>query len=509
VETARRKQLFGDATAVLALTAFGILKAYALAPAFSDENIYFYMCRRIAEGALPYRDFFFAHPPFHLVPGAVVMAAFGFSLPLAKAIPALFATLGGVAIYRAARRMGPAQGIVSLCLFLFAYDMLRASSHYTGASEATALRDRSAWQYAVTFALVFGGVNLLFSVLFQSDYWDPVFRYHFMKPPGGTGNLAAVLRGITRENAWLIWSAPAAVIGLLFLRPAGAAGRRKEEILSRTAGAMRDPAWGSALAGLLITLLHLGFFSLLTRVYTFYVLPAYPGLALAGGAAYPAAVGGISRLLRASRGRRPARRSPMAAAVVAGAAILVAPELIPDLVPRRGNEAAEGEVLRRYTWREAPLPDWVNAGVHRLIWRDDRIQGAWTLSATRYLWHESRHFTAPAPLAERVKALVPPDGTVFGDSIGAPLVALLADRRIALDHADTNAMRYRSGITPPAEAAASLDAALPAVVIANSRRGFFRVPGMREWVTSRYGVAESFNDPIYGRYDLYLPIDRN
>ena len=88
---ASRRQLTADVTAVLALGGFGILKAYALAPAFSDENIYFYMCRRIAEGALPYRDFFFAHPPFHLIPGTLVMSVFGFSLPLAKAIPAVFA----------------------------------------------------------------------------------------------------------------------------------------------------------------------------------------------------------------------------------------------------------------------------------------------------------------------------------------------------------------------------------------------------------------------------------
>ncbi|HXI04419.1 MAG TPA: hypothetical protein VNI57_14700, partial [Candidatus Saccharimonadales bacterium] len=134
-----RGLLAADIAAGACFLFYALLKAYALAPALSDENIYFYMCRRIAEGALPYRDFFFAHPPLHLLAGSVVMALAGFHLPLAKAIPATAAALAGLAIYRAGRRGGPWRGLLALILFLFSYDMLRASSHYTGSAEATAL----------------------------------------------------------------------------------------------------------------------------------------------------------------------------------------------------------------------------------------------------------------------------------------------------------------------------------------------------------------------------------
>jgi len=166
--------------------------------------------------------------------------------------------------------------------------------------------------------------------------------------------------------------------------------------------------------------------------------------------------------------------------------------------------AEEGEVLRRYTWRDAPVPGWLNGLVRGFLWSDERVAGAWTPALTRYLWHESRHFIAPALLAERVRELTPEGGTLFGDSIAAPLVALLADRRITLDHADTNAMRYRSRITPPEVAIADLEREPPAAIVGNSRRGFFLVPEMQAWVTSRYAVAASADDPIYGRYDLYL-----
>ena len=36
----------------------------------TDENIYFYQAAAWAEGVLPYRDFFFAHPPLHIAPPA-------------------------------------------------------------------------------------------------------------------------------------------------------------------------------------------------------------------------------------------------------------------------------------------------------------------------------------------------------------------------------------------------------------------------------------------------------
>src|SRR3989338_9365317 len=31
-----------------------------------DENVYFYMAKAMSEGQMPYRDFFYAHPPLHI-----------------------------------------------------------------------------------------------------------------------------------------------------------------------------------------------------------------------------------------------------------------------------------------------------------------------------------------------------------------------------------------------------------------------------------------------------------
>jgi len=185
--------------------------------------------------------------------------------------------------------------------------------------------------------------------------------------------------------------------------------------------------------------------------------------------------------------------------------MLIVPLLLPPLFPYQEIVAVKGVIVRRYAWHDAPLPGWMNAFVRSFLWSDERLEGARTLAVTRSLWAESRRFMAPEALAERVRLLTPDDGTVFGDSIAAPLVALLAGRRIALDHVDTNSLRYRSGLTPPAEAIAELETAPPAVIIAHSRWGISVVPEMRDWIKSRYVLAESFDDPIHGRYDLYLP----
>jgi hypothetical protein len=542
------------AGAAVLLAAFLLLKTYALGPALSDEGIYFYMCSRIAEGAVPYRDFFFAHPPLHLLPGALLAAAAGFSLPLFKAIPAAFAAAGGVAVFRVARGAGAPAGLAALALYLSAYDFLRASSHYTGAAEATALlawalerafagraaaagllsaaagltalyalpaaagvglvavlRCRedlltplvAARRYAVAFAILFGGANLAGVLLFASDYLDPVFRYHLLKPPAGEERLEGTLRAIVRDNAWIAWGAPAAAAAFVLGLGARARGGpgdpppRGGRSRARGGGDARllDGPWGPAAAGLLTSALHLGFFLMLGRVYTFYVLPAFPGLALAGGAAWGFVVSALT-------GAVPRRR--LAGAAVGLGAILGAEATFLVLDRRAGRGGDDPDAALRYTWRDAPVPAPVNAAVRALLWRDERAAGRWIPGVTRYLQHESRRFEAPERLAESVRRLTPDGGTIFGDSLSAPLTALLAGRRIALDEADTNSMRFRSGITPPSEIIEALERRPPAAVIASPRRGFFTVTEWRAWVTSRYRLAETYQDPLHGPHELYV-----
>lgn len=541
--TRRRADAVADFSATALLGAFALLKTYALAPALSDEYIYFYMCRRITEGAVPYRDFFFAHPPLHLLPGTLLLALFSFSVPLAKAVPAVSSALAGIAVYRAARRSGPVTGLVALGLFLFSYDALRSSSHYTGACEATALlawaaerslagrpatsgllaasaaliafyavppaaalgvvlllrRDGSAGRYAAACATVFLGVNLLCLGAFGRDYWDPVVRYHFLKPRAGDGQSGAILWKFAAENPWILWSAPALLLARFAFRrsPAPEGTGDPGGSSDRSAGAARDDPWTPAAAGILMAAFHLSFLAAFSRIFTYYILPAIPGLALAGAFAYPEAIRGSGRALRGGRPRQ-------AAAVAAGIAILIGPAALrlAGARIRAGEPNAAGPV--RFVWRNAPLPNSLNAAVRSTLWREDANEGSWSLSITRYLQHESLRFEAPAYLARRVRALTAEGSTIFGDSLTVPLVALLSDRRVASDEADTNYMRFTSGITPPGREIALLESAPPEAIIVSPFRGLSLIPEISRWIPSKYHLAETFQDPLYGPHLLYL-----
>jgi hypothetical protein len=46
---------------------FLIFRIFTLVPIFSDENIYINMAKALASGLLPYKDFFYAHPPLQLI----------------------------------------------------------------------------------------------------------------------------------------------------------------------------------------------------------------------------------------------------------------------------------------------------------------------------------------------------------------------------------------------------------------------------------------------------------
>jgi hypothetical protein len=530
-----------DGAAGLFLVLFALLKAYGLAPSFSDEGIYFYMCQRMAEGALPYQDFFFAHPPFHLIPGALLMSVAGYSLETAKALPAAATLLAGMAIYSAGRRGTPMQGLVAMGLFLFSHDLLRASSHYTGAAEATALlawaleralaekpraagllagaaglvafyaipaaaaisfylllkRSHDFKRYMMAFSGLFLGINLLCVALFRERYWDPVIRYHFMKPAGGAGNLESVLRAITTQNIWIVWGLPVFLIAWVLIRNKTSPRKR-----GRSDPWLPSGVFEQGFAGAMVCILHLAFFFMINRVYTFYFLPGLAGLALAGGAGYVSLLRGASGMAEKDASKR-SRRSGVLA-LTALLLLLFSGEWVRSRLEARVIDKPAGEVLRTYAWKDSPLPDAVDSVIRAGLWHDDRIAGGWTTSATRYLWHESRRFEAPAVLAGMIVRQTPATATIFGDSVATPQIALISGRKIINDEADTNAMRFRSGITPPRQMIAKLEASPPDVVIAAPRRGFFNVAEMRAWVNANYHVTETFQDPIYGPYSIYI-----
>jgi len=122
-----------------ALTLFAVLKMYCFRFSRGDEHLYNAMSLLLLDGKWPYRDFFFAHPPLPLYLTAGIFSVTGYSLVASKSVPILAAMSSGVHVFLIGRRsFGPVAGALAAILFLFTFDVIRGSSHPTGANVAVA-----------------------------------------------------------------------------------------------------------------------------------------------------------------------------------------------------------------------------------------------------------------------------------------------------------------------------------------------------------------------------------
>lgn len=118
---------------VLALGIFLILKLTNIAPKLSDEGFYFYNANLIAQGQLPYQDFFFQHLPGQILFLAGIIKTFGYNLYLLKTIPILASIGTATLLYRMTRNF------ITPILYLFSLSVLATTDHSTGVHEAVFL----------------------------------------------------------------------------------------------------------------------------------------------------------------------------------------------------------------------------------------------------------------------------------------------------------------------------------------------------------------------------------
>lgn len=133
-------------TVVLGL--YWLLKTHAMGPSNTDENIYFYMTHDLAvNGRWPYADFFFAHPPMHLVVPAAIYKIFGYSMFTAKMVSALAGAIAGLAVWLIGRHhLGRFAAAAAMVGFLFAAETLKASTNMTGINLTVMWLMLGAWQ---------------------------------------------------------------------------------------------------------------------------------------------------------------------------------------------------------------------------------------------------------------------------------------------------------------------------------------------------------------------------
>ncbi len=450
---------------------FLALKVPALHLLPGDEGIYFYMASRVSEGALPYRDFFFSHPPLHLAPAVLLFHIAGFSMWTARLLPIGFAVLTLVCLGWTARRFGTWAPLGAMIAFAFSHDVLRASSHFTGANLAALLTAvglaclggrRERWAgvafaaagatavYALPtglaavlglllydrrrgmrlgLALVVGLVlfNLVGVLAGGSDYLSQVYLYHLHKPPRTGSSGPRVLLGMLAAQPVLVlgglvggWLALRHLPGLLRRRAADGKGS-----VPATCAALAVPAQVAMLL-------------LQARIYPYYLLVPYVSLALLAGLATSTAI----RRLLSCQGRK-------RLAIGAFGVLAIAAGLAPGI--------------------------------------------------SAYPRHEGHRWESEATI-NLISELAGADETLFGSSAIAPLCALLSDRRLALDEADTNALRFASGTTAMASLLARLDQAPPEVLVLYIQTGIMTHEAFAGWAKRHYLPAATFVDHRQQRY---------
>jgi len=510
------------ATGLIVLV-FGLLKLYAQPPSVGDDGIYFYLASRMADGALPYRDFFHGHPPLHLTPLALLLRLNGGYEPwLGVLLPAAAAAGTGLLLYRAASRLGAVEGVLACGVYLLCFDVLRMSSHALGGNLAAfwlaagferlarardvqaaiavslgvmtllnvapagagiclalLLADRARGvRFAVALAACVLLANLLCLAAFGRPFLEQVYLYHVSKPPVVVEGES--LYAVVYYNTWLV--AGAACGAMLVVADA----------LRRRAGdgtALLGAALGGALGSL-------AFLLSLERFFTYYLGALFVCMAVLAGA-------GLAALLRLLR-RALVQRDGRAALAAAGLAI---PLLLAHL-NHAIDDAEPGALQHTHTWVGSGLAP-LDAVVKPLLWRADSVEGRRHPGWTHYLWSEADSFEPLAPLLTEVRQRTQPGDAIFGDSTTAPLLALLSGRRLAADAADTNVARMGHGAPALEQLLEELESSPPKSIVVRESRGIHSVRRFRSWLAEHYEPVYRYTSPSTQRtFVLYAPAVR-
>ena len=439
----------GYAVLALALLIFAAVEYRGLLHAENaDENIYFYMGKLVSEGKVPYKDFFYAHPPLELLPNALVFRFHGFNIFLLKLIPLLAVIITAVVIFHLAH--SAAEGAAASIIFLFSHIILFEATYGSGIPLATLLmllgllfanwhRHMLAgvmlglaslasllalvpalamagimffWlkpkHFIAGFLSVFIPVNLFFLAVSGGSYFESVYLFHLAKPVM-EGSKVIVFIEVLLQNLFLF--VPAAL-----------------SVLFMTRRVLTPALLGAAYAG---------FLSLLSTIFPFYFVPLAALLSL------------------------PAGRS--------------AASLFRFMPFRKFAFVSISIIFVAYT----------------------------ALSVRELHTIDFAEFKAAGDIADYVKQNSASGDTIFGDSTSVPLIALMSERRIASDLVDTNQVTFKSGVADLQETMGKLRAGMPKFIILRPLYGIGSIPEFREFAEKQCAPAYTVKDPLHADFLVY------
>ena len=132
-----KHSLHFDLNPRLALTIIGLcflaFKTIDAIPRFSDGSIYLYMSSLLTQGVLPYRDFFFAHPPLQLVFLSPVTFLFDDNFFMTHMSLQLLLVANALVLYSISAKFFPPRiSLLAALLYLFSYSTQATGAHWSG-----------------------------------------------------------------------------------------------------------------------------------------------------------------------------------------------------------------------------------------------------------------------------------------------------------------------------------------------------------------------------------------
>lgn len=502
-EKIERKKALIEYIALVSLFVFWFLiKVFSIHPSTTDENIYFYMAKRFSEGLIPYRDFFFAHPPIHLIIPAIIFKFTGFNLIVAKLIPITASLISGIYLYKFLKTLsGPVLGFAGVIYYLFSYQILMASSDMTGINLTIMFLSMSVYylftgreiisgilsalsistgiystafvvstvfylliskelkrlmRYLISFIIPLLMIFGTFYIIAREDFVTQVFKYHIMKPDKIQGQI----NPFTSLNPFIIiYSVLLNSINFLFQREFLKAiyfhsmlfipfalssifyiSYGIKDLLHRQR-LNRPPYYSIYKAIGFSTLSFCTFiaeYGSLKEVYDFYLVFLFYFMSI--GASYT-----IKYLSDLPNKNSLFRSISITLAVIA---LLWMYRPLSDYLDRPlfGEDIRkEGERIE-YTYNQPHFPPAITEIARILYYKDHRIAGKTEPFYRHYIWNKNLSFEKAYEIASYVRSNTKEFETIAGASTIAPLIALLADRHIAAEEIDTNAKRFKSGL---------------------------------------------------------------
>lgn len=505
LNSVRADLLFESTGLFIVLSTYLILKSAGLHASQADDNIYFYMAEQFRHGLIPYRDFFFAHPPVHLLVPATVLSITGFSIEVAKSIPMICQGLAGVFIYLALRPHSKVTALLAMLIHLSTYEVLMGSTDMNGenimtlflaASFYAVMRERylvggvlaglafgsglygmavvmalaiasfmrekrKGWMYLTGFIGFTALLYSVFALIAGKAFFDGVILFHLSKPVKGSeqipvfdslnplhiigalfNNLGAFLNGKTFDKS-LYFNSP------VYIAVAGAAGwllvhslKKKQNKKTKQSSHSRF----DLLNGNSESLARFGLLILFLFLFQWAALNEiydYYMVPMFAFLSIPSAVF-LHRIYS-----KALESGSWNAAGIASLMILffclhpaISKGKLKKLYPEEWKD--RGQKVE-YTWKEQPNAGFLSQLNKTLFFHDERIKGDVTPFYRHYIWNKSLTFSTVDSIAAYIAARTAKDETIGGASTITPLIAIKAGRRIAADEIDTNTKRFATG----------------------------------------------------------------